>query len=45
MLIPKIMSLNSTNFDFRECNFQDEKNNVVDKKGDSRDGSGRAVIF
>lgn len=45
MLIPKIMSMNSTNFDFSECNFQDEKNNVVDKKGDSRDGSGRAVIF
>lgn len=45
MMIPKLMSLNSVNFDFRECNFQDEKNNVVDKKGDSRDGSGRAVMF
>lgn len=45
MLIPKLMSLNCVNFDFRECNFQDEKLNVKDKKGDSRDGSGRAVIF
>lgn len=45
MMIPKLMSLNSTNFDFRECNFQDEKNNVKDKKGDSRDGSARACIF
>lgn len=45
MLIPKLMSLNCVNFDFRECNFSDEKNNVKDKKGDSRDGSGRAAIF
>lgn len=37
--------MNSVNFDFRECNFMDEKNNVKDKNGDSRDGSGRAVIF
>ena len=44
-LIPKLMSLNSVNFDFRQCNFQDEKNNVKDKNGDSRDGSGRAVMF
>jgi len=39
------MSMNSVNFDFRQCNFSDEKNNVTDKKGDSRDGSSRAVIF
>jgi len=45
MLIPKLMSLNCVNFDFRECSFMDEKNNVKDKNGDSRDGSGRAVIF
>lgn len=45
MMIPKLMSLNSVNFDFRQCNFQDEKNNIKDKKGDSRDGSGRAVMF
>ena len=45
MMIPKLMSHNCVNFDFRECNFSDEKNNVKDKKGDSRDGSGRAAIF
>lgn len=45
MMIPKLMSLNSVNFDFRECNFADEKLNIKDKKGDSRDGSARAVIF
>jgi len=45
MLLPKLMSLNCVNFDFFECNFSDEKNNVKDKNGDSRDGSGRAVIF
>jgi len=45
MMIPKLMSLNSVNFDFRECNFQDDKLNVKDKKGDCRDGSGRAAIF
>jgi len=39
------MSMNSVNFDFMECNFSDEKNNIKDKKGDSRDGSGRAAIF
>ena len=45
MLIPKLMSMNSVNFDFRECNFQDEKLNIKDKKGDSREGSARAVMF
>lgn len=45
MMIPKLMSMNSVNFDFRQCVFSDEKNNIKDKKGDSRDGSSRAVIF
>ena len=45
MMIPKLMSMNSVNFDFRQCVFSDEKNNVKDKKGDSRDGSSRAAIF
>jgi hypothetical protein len=45
MMIPKLMSLNSINFDFNQCNFSDEKNNVKDKNGDSREGSGRAVMF
>lgn len=39
------MSLNSVNFDFRECNFNDAENNKIDKNGNSRSGSGRAVIF
>lgn len=30
MLLPKIMSLNSVNFDFLECSFNDSENNVKD---------------
>lgn len=45
MLIPKLMSMNSMNFDIKECSFNDEKNNVKDGKGMGRDGSGRAGIF
>jgi hypothetical protein len=45
MMIPKLMAMNCMNFDFRECNFSDEKLNVKDKKGDSRENSGRAAIF
>jgi len=37
------MSLNCVNFDFRQCNF-DEKNNKKDNSGESREGSGRAVM-
>ena len=39
------MSLNSVNFDYNQCSFQDDKNNVAEKNGLSRDGSGRAAIF
>jgi hypothetical protein len=39
------MSLNSVNFDFKECVFNDAENNKKDLKGDSREGSGRAAIF
>lgn len=45
MMIPKLMSLNSVNFDWLECNFKDCNNNVKDKNGDSRVGSGRAAMF
>lgn len=45
LLIPKLMSLNSVNFDFKESNFNDESNNAADGKGKGRDGSGRAVVF
>ena len=43
-LFPKLMSLNSVNFDFRGSVFNDCENNSVDWQGDSRCGSGRAVI-
>lgn len=43
-MIPKLMSMNSVNFDFRSSSFQDEVNNVKDWQGDSRCGSSRAVI-
>lgn len=39
------MSLNSINFDYKGSSFNDEANNVKDKKGFSRDGSGRATIY
>jgi len=39
------MSLNSVNFDYKECCFSDVDNNKKDLKGDSREGSGRASIF
>ena len=45
MLLPKLMSLNCVNFDFRECSFNDAENNKKDLKGDSREGSGRAAVF
>lgn len=45
LLLPKLMSLNSVNFDFIESSFNDENNNLDDGKGNSRDGSGRAVIY
>lgn len=45
MLIPKLMTLNSVNFDIKESSFNDEKNNTKDGKGMGRDGSGRAGIY
>ena len=45
MLLPKLMSLNSLNFDFLECSFSDKMMNCKDKKdGLSREGSGRVSI-
>ena len=44
-MLPKLMSLNSVNFDFNECSFNDAENNIKDLKGDSREGSGRAAVF
>ena len=45
MLFPKLMSLNSVNFDLNECSFNDADNNKKDLKGDSREGSGRAAVY
>jgi hypothetical protein len=45
MLLVKLMSMNSINFDLKECNFSDEANNKSDGLGEGRDGSGRAAIF
>jgi hypothetical protein len=45
MMLPKLMSMNSVNFDFTECSFNDGENNKKDLKGDSREGSGRAAVF
>lgn len=46
MLLPKLVSLNSLNFDFVECSFSEKMMNVKDKKdGLSREGSGRVSIY
>jgi len=46
MLLPKLVSMNSLNFDFVECSFSEKMMNVRDKKdGLSREGSGRVAIY
>lgn len=46
MLLPKLISMNSLNFDFMECSFSDKMMNCKDKKdGLSREGSGRVSIM
>ncbi len=46
MLFAKLVSLNSLNFDFAECNFSEKLMNVKDKGcGLSREGSGRVGIY
>lgn len=46
MLLPRLMSLNSLNFDFMECSFNDKMMACKDKKdGLSREGSGRVAIM
>ncbi|CAI2359128.1 unnamed protein product [Moneuplotes crassus] len=45
-LLAKLVSMNSLNFDFQECQFSEEMMNVVDKRdGLSRDGCGRISIW
>lgn len=45
ILLAKLMSMNSVNFDLEESNFSDESNNKKDRKGMGRDGSGRAATY
>ena len=46
MLLPRLVSMNSLNFDFGECCFSDKMMTVKDKKdGLSREGSGRVGIM
>lgn len=45
MLLPKLISMNSLNFDFLECSFSDKMMACKDKKdGLSREGCGRVSI-
>ena len=46
MLLPKLVSYNSLNFDFIECSFSEKMMNCKDKKdGLSREGSGRVAMY
>ena len=45
VLLAKLISMNSLNFDFSECNFSDKIMNKVDKNGESREGTGRVAIY
>jgi len=44
MLYPKLISMNTMNFDFKECNFTEKLMLKRDKKGVSREGAGRVAI-
>ena len=46
MLLPKLISMNSLNFDFTQCSFSDKLMQCKDKKdGLSREGCGRVSIM
>jgi hypothetical protein len=46
ILYPKLMSLNSANFDFTGCNFTERNMYTKDKRdGMSKEGSGRVAVF
>jgi hypothetical protein len=44
MLYPKLISMNTLNFDFTSCNFTEKMMTRKDKKGVSREGAGRVAI-
>lgn len=46
VLFPKLVSMNSVNFDYTECCFADKMMNCKDKKdGLSREGCGRVALY
>jgi hypothetical protein len=46
LMLAKMISLNSCNFDYEECGFSEKMMNCKDKRdGLSREGSGRVGIF
>ncbi|XP_058801298.1 cytosolic carboxypeptidase-like protein 5 isoform X2 [Phymastichus coffea] len=45
MLLPKLMSINNSNFHFTSCNFAEKNMYLIDKRdGMSREGSGRVAV-
>ena len=45
VLLARLMSLNCLNFDMTECSFSDKIMTKKDKKGDSREGTGRVAVY
>ncbi|XP_057338339.1 cytosolic carboxypeptidase-like protein 5 isoform X2 [Microplitis mediator] len=46
MLLPKLMSINNSNFHFTSCNFTEKNMYLIDKRdGMSREGSGRVAVY
>ena len=44
MLLAKLISMNSLNFDMSECNFGEKNMNAKDKNGLSKQGASRVTI-
>lgn len=45
MLYPRLIAMNTLNFDFNECNFSEKLMKKKDKKGVSREGAGRVAMY